>query len=114
MTTTLNAKTAMMKPLPILETKSGLKAIRDSVMMTFLENQEQSVCISDIMENIGEFPGCEENTYESAECEDTRIQRIRHKRNSIKSTVKRLETQGRILSTLFNGRRYYSIPVMDN
>ena len=98
----------MMKPLPITGTKNGLKAQREVAVMEFLSRQNQSVCSGDVAENIGAFPGCDE----PRECDYRYYSRMSYaKRRAIVSTLKRLESQGRILSILFSNRRYYSIPV---
>lgn len=102
---TMNPVRAMMLPLPIVPSKTALKIERENALMEFLASCQQSVCVRDVMKNIGKFPGCNEpGTHGWAIPYD-------HKCQVISNTFKRLEAKGCIISTLYDGARYYSIPV---
>lgn len=97
----------IMKPLPVANTENGTKAQQEMALMNYLEHQSQSVCSSDAMDDIGVFPGCQEPVPYNGFYKNI----YNTKRRSIMSTFGRLEAQGKVISTRFRGKRYYSIPI---
>lgn len=102
----------MMKPLnpaTISANSEDTKRQQESIILGIMQNSPYSMTASDIGEGIilNTFPGYDpDRTY--------RWMRPDQRATRMASRVcKRLETKGEIVSTLYQGRRLYSIPTVE-
>lgn len=92
---------SMMKPLPVIESRNAKRERQEEYVLSYLTQQSEAVSSYDVTNNCRGIPDTDvrpgrPDTYE-----------IRQ----ISAILKRLESKGYILSTLYQGKRYYSVPV---
>ena len=90
-----NPVRAMMKPLPVSESKADLRRQQEDHVFGYLSQAGLSVCAADVADNCPNIPG---HTYRGGGPSTRFVSHI----------LRRLEAKGRIISTLYSGRRYYS------
>lgn len=96
----------MMKPMPIFSTDTNLKDSQEDTILNYLANFPYSVSVADATHDVLVFPGCVKPDGANM------ISVMKLKRKAITATFRRLERKGKIISTLYRGKRYYSIPIV--
>ena len=92
---------SMMKPLPIYESRNALRERQEDCIYSYLAQQAEALCTRDVAEKCHNIPGVDMRHGYPLPWEVRRVSAI----------LKRLEAKGHILSTLYCGKRYYSVPV---
>lgn len=97
----------LMKPITVWsdENSAYTKAAQDAAIMAFMQEQSESVRASQVYTDIPTIP--EVKTMNSSP-RDRYIKSMGTRRTS--AILRRLEQKGELVSVLFRGARYYSIP----
>lgn len=97
----------LMKPISVYDNADSaqIKAAQDAAIMAFMQEQSESVKASQVYTDIPTIPGVK--TMYSSPC-DRWIKSMGTRRTS--TILRRLEQKGELVSVLFRGARYYSIP----
>lgn len=96
-----------MKPLPVTEKPSSVRQLQEDVVFAYLQNVEYSVCARTVFEQCKNIPFIND----SKESPYTNLKASLRKCTAV---LKRLESKGKILSTIYCGVRIYSVPVNAN
>lgn len=89
---------SLMKPLPSLYDEASLRRQQEERVMQFLYEQDVSVSARDVAKDYHNIPGIKLDYYAAP-------RNVCRQRSAI---LRRLESQGKIVSTIFVGKRYYS------
>ena len=92
---------SMMKPLPVIESRDALRERQEDCVYSYLTQQTEALCTRTVAEKCGDIPGIDMR----------RGRPLPWQVRGVSAILKRLEAKGHVLSTLYCGKRYYSVPV---